>query len=297
MRKGNWVFAGMIGCLISCLPPGHPPTEKFDTAQDALDSVVKIDAEDSVQTDAGFDSSADAEVAFMDADSGRNDENTALDLEDVEQKPEVQNDKIDVEQESASQDVETGEEKKDSSSDDGATVIPDEDTVDINNVGNDTVDSVGVDTIDSVGVDTPECPEGYYYDPEKGCVAFCGADKYFEKKIGKCLLYPCSGCDLNGQWELAVLDADSMTFTYYTLTIMQSVSYLKAQLVISSLPEVADCSGTLENKDFTLSCGADEFTLILTSETAASDEMSGFYSYSYKDGKFKNGPFNLKKNN
>lgn len=290
MRKNSWIFVGMVSCFVSCLPPGHPPTEKTDSTQDAL---VDSDAEAGTELNS----------VPADADAMKSDEDMLFDSNEIN----VSDGEIDTPQTDAESvvqadiDAEVDEQKKDTSSDDGAPAISDDDAISSDETpiipGKDTGADDGTQ-IDTIQIDTVECPEGSYYDPAKGeCVSFCGADKYFEKKIGKCLLYPCSGCDLNGQWELAVLDAESMTFTYYTLTMIQSVSYLKAQLAITSPPEVADCAGTLENKDYTLSCNADEFTLVLTSETAASDEISGFYSYSYKDGKFKNGPCNLKKNN
>lgn len=301
MRKNRWIFASML--IVSCLPPGHPPTEKTDLEQDtSADSETVQDGYSELVVDAAVDTEAWTELNSVptETDTAENGKDTPLDSN----KSDVGDGKIDitkVDTEIVFTDAEIKEPKKDIPSDDGAGVASDDDAIspdEISVITNKDTDADDGEQIDIVQPDTIECPEGYYYDPAKGeCVSFCGADKYYEKKIGKCLLYPCSGCDLNGQWELAVLDAESMTFSYYTLTIMQSVSYLKGQLIISSPPEVADCAGALESTDFTLSCSADEFTLVLTSETANSDEISGFYSYSYKDGKFKNGPCNLNKSN
>ena len=301
MRK-NSVILSVAWFIVSCLPPGHPPKEQQPDADTA-----------SVEADAEI---VEDQAVSPDTDAMKIEKDTAFDSveQDISDSEVVSDEKVDVslietETPSTDFDAEAGTPQKDSLSDDGAPTISDDDAISPDETpiipGKDTsaddgvyIDTDKIDTFDTVQPDTVECTEGYYYDPAKEqCVSFCGADKYFEKKVGKCLLYPCSGCDLNGQWELAVLDAESMTFTYYTMTMMQSVSYLKGQLIISSPPEVADCAGVLENSDFALSCNADEFTLALTSETANSEEISGYYSYNYKDGSFKNGACNLKKSN
>ena len=152
------------------------------------------------------------------------------------------------------------------------------------------------DTEDVSTPDVPVCPPGYVWSEAQGkCVSFCAADQYYETKLGKCVYYPC--CDLSGDWNLNVLDSETMLYTIYQVKINQLTSYLEGEAKSVSPPEQAECYGLLEDKKFTLNCVSGEYTLVLTSGTTMSSSVSGFYSYQYTDGNFKNGSFNMKKSN
>ncbi len=139
-----------------------------------------------------------------------------------------------------------------------------------------------------------ECPQGYQYDPEAGeCVSFCPADKYYEDKLGQCFFYPC--CDLNAQWSVSVMDTETSSFTVYQVKLNQQVAYLQGELTLTSPSEIANCVGYLQKKEFALTCQNAQYSLLLTSETTSEDEVFGFYSYSFTDGTFQNGPFNMSK--
>lgn len=184
--------------------------------------------------------------------------------------------------ESSSEAEQTDDEDADSSKGD--------DFVEIDLGGTDADDAL-VDGQDEA--DAPDCPLGYVWKEEESkCVSFCPADQYYELNVGKCVAFPC--CDVDGNWELSVLDQETMLFDVYSLTLNQQVSYLLGVLTVDSPFEIIDCAGILEDKDFTLSCPGKKFTLVLTSGTTTDASVVGFYSYQYKDGSFKNGSFNMK---
>jgi len=165
------------------------------------------------------------------------------------------------------------------------------DVIDAANEGALEVD--GVDQADAP--DVPGCPPGYKWDAEtEKCVSFCPADKYYETETGQCLYYPC--CDLTSQWKISVLDSDTMNFTVYDLQLDQTVSYLVGILELSMSLEMAECSGTVQKKNFVLTCLNELYSLQLSSGTVEDDgSFSGFYTYNYKEGAVKSGPFNADK--
>lgn len=204
---------------------------------------------------------------------------------------------------------EQGVDGEDVSVDECADQHPDE-NADYADGGTDNVDVLdvpdeGVSEIDIVDQaetpDVPDCPPGYSWDPEtQKCVSFCPADQYFEAKLMKCVFYPC--CDLTGAWKASLLNTDTMVFTIYDLQMDQTVSYLQAVLMLDSPPEVAECSGLLENKELALYCTAEGYSLLLNSTTVdtvnavdTTGKFSGFYSFSYKKGGVKTGPVNFEK--
>ena len=148
--------------------------------------------------------------------------------------------------------------------------------------------------VDLSEVEVVKCPPGYQYDPGSDeCVSFCPSDKYYEINLGQCLFYPC--CDLNGQWTVNAMDTETSLFTVYQLKLTQMVSFFDADLSLFEPLETADCLGSLQKKAFSLTCINEKYTLLLTSETTTENSISGFYSYNYTDGTFKNGPFNMSK--
>lgn len=160
----------------------------------------------------------------------------------------------------------------------------------------DVIDVPDLDIVDQAEApDAKDCPPGYSWDAEKQkCVSFCPADKYYEQAVGQCLFYPC--CDLSGDWKLSVLDSDTMKFTIYELGLGQTISYVDAFLELDSPPESAACSGTVQKKSFVLTCVNETYSLQLSSSTVKDDgSFSGFYTYNYKDGAVKSGPFNIDK--
>ncbi len=147
---------------------------------------------------------------------------------------------------------------------------------------------------ETVSVDVLVCAPGYVWSEAQGkCVSFCAADQYYEAKLGKCVYYPC--CDLSGDWELSILDSDTMLFTIYQVKINQLTSYLEGEAKCVLPLEQADCYGLLEDKKFAFNCVSNDYTLVLTSGLATVTSFIGFYSYQYTDGNFKNGSFNVKK--
>ena len=91
------------------------------------------------------------------------------------------------------------------------------------------------------------------------------------------------------------MDTETSLFTVYQVKLNQQVAYLQGELTLTSPSEIANCVGYLQKKEFTLTCQNAQYSLLLTSETTSEDEVFGFYSYSFTDGTFQNGPFNMSK--
>lgn len=280
--------------VYACLPEGHPPVEGVDG--DDGDGGELFDA---AQGDSHGDNTETQDVASHD---NVEDDEAFIGIDQVESNDVDHNDqpideKIDSHEvgiDSIKEDVPFDATQGDTKKNDGSEITGDDTPVGVDTPAN--VDTpVSVDTVINVdttpSVDTIDCPAGYVYDPVEGCVSFCPADKYFESKLGKCAYYPC--CDLSGQWEVSVLDPDTMDFTVYSITINQAVSYLSGELTLYNPLEISDCYGLLEKKSFSLNCSNAVSKLILTSGTTTETAISGFYSLDSKDKGIKNGAFNM----
>jgi len=270
--KSVSVYGLLLVLCVGCLQKPKPWTPPDDFFQDEAEVKEDIDAAHDVLDDNAGDveaeASSDAAEARDEADHADVDSEVSGDVPD------------DV-------DVDTATDAADA-----LDVEADTPNIDLIDQG----DTLEIDITDQAEApDGPDCPPGYSWDPEKQkCVSFCPADKYYEEKMGKCLYYPC--CDLSGTWTVSVLDSDTMNFTIYELTLGQTVSYMDAFLELDSPPEAAECSGTVQKKNFVLTCVNELYSLLLSSGTVEDDgSFSGFYTYNFKGGTVKSGPFNIDK--
>lgn len=284
MDRIKWLIL-VVFCSLGCLPEGHPPVEYEDIAKDAVgdDFSQAEETADSFKLDSAPDKDT---VDFFDSFVSEPADD-AIDsiAEQTDDGGVIVEDEQTLDTVDAADAVDTPKAADEiggvDSADDGAAIAPE--------VASETQEDAKPDETTTI-----ECPPGQFYDPKKGiCVSFCDADQYFEKALGKCLYYPC--CDVSGNWEVNVVDTDTMLIKVYSLALTQTVSYLKGKLSSASPVELVDCWGILENQDFTLICTSGAYTLTLTSGTTEDSEIVGFYSYNYADGKVKNGPVNMKK--
>lgn len=280
MRSALTFFLGLI-FVCGCMPkpaPWAPPDGWGET--DSTDGNTDF-------TDGSTDSTDSDTEAFVD-------EKDSVD-NDAEPDKDVQPDKVD--EDAADNGTDSADSDTDSADNKDADETPE---LDMKPDEPEIVDVQADEITDQQEApDAQECPPGYSWDPEEQkCVSFCPADQYLEPKLAKCLYYP--ACDLSGTWKLSVLDSDTMNFTIYDLYLGQTVSHFEAFIEITMPPDSAECSGTLQKSEFVLNCNNEVYSLLLSSstveKTAASDgKFSGFYTYTYKAGGVKQGPFNAEK--
>ncbi|OGF37279.1 hypothetical protein A2482_04445 [Candidatus Falkowbacteria bacterium RIFOXYC2_FULL_48_21] len=266
--KESVVFFALTVLTLGCLntPEMWKPPDGLSEV-DGADLSAETEATDDSRLDEKTDESKDAVDAV---------EDQGVDVADTDVDGELGADSVD--------------QLADEGTDDHADEQPDKpDVIDAADEG-----ALDVDDVDQTDApDVPGCPPGYKWDAEtEKCISFCPADQYYEPAIGKCLYYPLY--DLTGEWKLSVLDSDTMNFTVYDLQLDQTVSYLLGILELSVPLEMAECSGTMQTKKLVLTCDNELYSLLLSSGTVEEDgSFSGFYTYNYKDGAVKSGPFNI----
>jgi|GEM_PF-4148466 len=155
------------------------------------------------------------------------------------------------------------------------------------------LDEYLVEDFVDVEIDTIEnCPPGQVWNGLT-CESFCGGDQYFDQISFQCLYFP--AVDISGDWELKLMNVETLKFTYYKLEISQNSAVLTGLLVQISPVDTSECSGFLQKKKLDMTCVNDEYTLTFDNAVMNETEVNGFYQIVYADGEHLNGTYYLKK--